>query len=92
MKATPLGVTFPSGVRSRLRAMNPELATLTELQEILGVSRRTAQRYCEREDFPEPIERIAGGRIRVWRRVDVETWAKTHLPLPTGRPRKPSEG
>jgi hypothetical protein len=46
----------------------------------------TAQKYVDRDDFPEPLGRIAAGRV--WLQADVETWAKQTLPLPTGRPRK----
>lgn len=65
-----------------------ELAGIAEIAAMLGVTDRTAQRYAEREDFPAPAGTVAGGRIRVWRRADVGRWAKAHLPLPTGRPRK----
>lgn len=69
--------------------MAPEdLAGLAEIAEMLGVTRRTAQRYIARPDFPEPEQRLAGGRV--WTRVDVDAWAKTNLPLPTGRPKRTS--
>ncbi len=68
-----------------------DLASIAEVADILGVTKRTAQRYAERTDFPLPIDTIAAGRVRVWRRVDVERWGRKHLPLPrTGRPRKSS--
>lgn len=64
-----------------------ELASLSEIAETLGVTTRTVQRYAERADFPKPLGRLAMGRV--WRRTDVEAWAKRTLPLPrTGRPRK----
>lgn len=63
-----------------------ELASIREVAEILGVPRRTASRYAERDDFPEPLDTLAVGRV--WRRADIEKWGKEHLPLPTGRPRK----
>jgi predicted DNA-binding transcriptional regulator AlpA len=67
-----------------------ELASISEIAELLGVTERTAQRYAQRSDFPAPVDTIAGGRIRVWRRRDVERWAKKTLPLPRpGRPPKP---
>lgn len=71
-----------------LEGMSPdELAGPTEIAEILGVHRRTAQRYITREDFPEPVGRLARGRV--WKRDDVEEWGREHLPLPIpGRPRK----
>jgi excisionase family DNA binding protein len=68
-----------------------ELASIAEVAKMLGVTDRTAQRYVERTDFPAPVDTIAGGRIRVWHRDDVQAWGKAHLPLPrTGRPRKRS--
>jgi predicted DNA-binding transcriptional regulator AlpA len=63
-----------------------DLVGRKELVVILGVSKQSVARYVNREDFPRPVERIAAGPI--WRRGDVERWAKEHLPLPTGRPRK----
>jgi hypothetical protein len=46
----------------------------------------TLPALVDRDDFPEPLGKIAAGRV--WLRADVETWAKETLPLPTGRPRK----
>jgi len=63
-----------------------ELASISEIAEALGVAERTAQRYADRADFPDPFERVAGGRIRIWRRADIDAWGRDHLPLPTGRP------
>lgn len=67
-----------------------ELASIAEIAAMLGVTKRTAQRYAERNDFPPPIDTIAAGRIRVWRRKDVERWGKANpRPLPrSGRPPK----
>jgi hypothetical protein len=64
-----------------------ELAGLHEVAEILGVPKRTAARYVLRDDFPEPLDRLAAGPV--WRRVDVAQWGRDHLPLPSGRPAKP---
>lgn len=70
--------------------MNPDvLAGLAEVAEICGVSKNMAVRYAKRQDFPEPLDRLASGPV--WRRADVEAWAKANLPLPTGRPRKPHD-
>ena len=76
------GVTFAWYARG----VAPELAGFAEVVEILGVPKRTAARYVDRDDFPEPIERLRA--TPVWRRVDVEEWGKEHLPLPTGRPKR----
>jgi prophage regulatory protein len=63
-----------------------ELAGVSEIAEMLGVSRPTAARYVEREGFPQPVERLARGRV--WRRDEVESWGESHLPLRVGRPPK----
>ena len=63
-----------------------DLIGFTELVRILDASRSTAARYTHRPDFPPPVEALAGGRI--WRRRDVERWAKANLPLAPGRPPK----
>lgn len=69
--------------------MSPaELVGFRELPEVLGVSRTTAARYSKRPDFPEPRVHLASGRV--WIRGDIEKWAREHLPLPPGRPRKQS--
>lgn len=67
--------------------MSPELAGVAEVAEVCRVPKRTAIRYTQRPDFPEPLDRLAAGPV--WLRADVEEWARRMLPLPTGRPRKP---
>jgi predicted DNA-binding transcriptional regulator AlpA len=70
--------------------MSPDVVQLAELAEVLGVTKRTAQRYIARPDFPQPAGRFATGRI--WNRADVEQWGRDHLPLPRpGRPPKTAE-
>jgi predicted DNA-binding transcriptional regulator AlpA len=73
-----------SAATSTLASMSPELAGLAEIAEILAVTKRTAWNYTQRDDFPEPIDRLASGPI--WRRADVAKWGKAYLPLPPGRP------
>jgi predicted DNA-binding transcriptional regulator AlpA len=63
---------------------------MIDIARMLNVTVRTVQNYIARDDFPEPIGRIAAGRV--WLRADVETWAKQTLPLQTGRPRKELDG
>jgi predicted DNA-binding transcriptional regulator AlpA len=58
----------------------------TGIAEMLSVTPMTAHRYASRPDFPEPFGYAAGARV--WLRTDVEEWAKAHLPLRPGRPRK----
>ncbi|MGB2874797.1 MAG: AlpA family phage regulatory protein [Gaiellaceae bacterium] len=68
--------------------MSPELAGLSEVAELCGVSKRTALNYAARKDFPKPVDRLASGPV--WRRADVKQWAKATLPIRTGRPPKPA--
>jgi predicted DNA-binding transcriptional regulator AlpA len=67
--------------------MSPdELAQLSEVAEILGVSRRTAARSVDRDGFPAPVDVLATGRV--WRRRDVEAWARKNPPRGRGRPKQ----
>jgi Helix-turn-helix domain len=76
----------PDGVAS-LDMAPEDLAGVAEIAEILDVTRRTAARYTERDDFPAPVGQLARGRV--WRRRDVEKWGTKRLPLPrSGRPPK----
>jgi prophage regulatory protein len=82
----------PGPVRSEvlLRSLGvspDEVVGVAEIAKALGVTKRTAIRYSQRPDFPAPLATLSSGRV--WRRDDVEAWAKRTLPLPrTGRPRK----
>jgi hypothetical protein len=62
-----------------------DLVGLSEVAELLDVHKRTAQEYVNRPDFPEPLGRVAAGRV--WRKDDVVAWAETQRPR-RGRPRK----
>jgi predicted DNA-binding transcriptional regulator AlpA len=66
--------------------MERQLVGFREIVELLGVPRSTVARYVKRPDFPRPVQELAAGRV--WRRKEVENWAKSHLPIPRGRPRK----
>ena len=63
-----------------------EIVSRAEIAEMLGVTTRTVQRYTERPDFPKPLGVLAAARV--WRRSDIQTWAKRTLPLRVGRPQK----
>jgi hypothetical protein len=64
--------------------MPPELIRFRDLPAVLDVSSATAARYAKRPDFPKAQE-VAG--IRVWKKVDVQRWARKHRPQ-LGRPPK----
>jgi predicted DNA-binding transcriptional regulator AlpA len=52
-----------------------ELLGVTEVAELLGISRQRVQQLTERDpDFPAPAETLARGRV--WRRSDIEDWAR----------------
>jgi hypothetical protein len=61
-----------------------ELAGLSEVADLLKVTKRSALRYSKRADFPVPVERLASGPV--WRLNEVREWARKQLPLPAGRP------
>jgi predicted DNA-binding transcriptional regulator AlpA len=56
-----------------------DLVDVPAIAEMLEVGRRTAWRYVERDDFPEPEAQVI--RKRLWKRAAVERWAKRTLPL-----------
>ena len=51
-----------------------DLVGLTEIADMLGVSRSRAHQLAETEGFPTPVGEISAGRI--WERADVERWAR----------------
>jgi predicted DNA-binding transcriptional regulator AlpA len=64
------------------------LAGLAEITEMLGVSKRSVQRYAARPDFPKPIAQLASGPV--WEQPAIRAWAEQRLPLRTGRPARGS--
>lgn len=50
------------------------LVGLSEIAELLGVSRARADQLARQVGFPQPEAVITAGRI--WRREDVEKWAQ----------------
>lgn len=50
------------------------LMGLTEIAELLGVSRQRAHQLAATYGFPAPLARLAVGPI--WAREDVERWAR----------------
>lgn len=49
-----------------------KLAGITEVAEILGVSKQRAHQITSSADFPKPADRLAAGPV--WRREVVEQW------------------
>lgn len=51
-----------------------DLVGLKEIGEMIGVSKQRAGQLAGQSDFPKPIGEISAGRV--WRRADVELWAR----------------
>ena len=56
------------------------LVSRVEIAELLGVSQQRVHQLLTRPDFPEPVVVLAIGSI--WRREDVEEWARRTGRLP----------
>lgn len=54
--------------------MPDHLMGVTEIAQLLGVSRQRVQQLAKTEGFPEPAARLVGAII--WNRADVERWAR----------------
>jgi hypothetical protein len=54
--------------------VTPALAGVAEAAAIRGWDRRRVITYVDRGSFPEPVARLASGRV--WRREDVEDFAR----------------
>lgn len=57
------------------------------MAEMLGVTRQQVDRLAARPDFPRPVAVLKAGRI--WRRRDVERWARANPNRRPGPPEKP---
>jgi hypothetical protein len=63
----------------------PELAGVSEIAELLGVSRQRASSVQHLEAFPAPVAELRSGPV--WRKADLTRFAETWERKP-GRPRK----
>jgi len=63
----------------------PELVGISEIAAILGVSRKRAHALARRNDFPEPIARLASGSV--WTRPSIDPFVESWKRKP-GRPSK----
>ena len=64
--------------------ITPALAGVAECAEIMGWDKRRVITYLNRGSFPEPLTALASGRI--WRREDVEDFAREWHGRRGGRP------
>lgn len=53
---------------------------VTEIADLLGVSKQRADQLTRRGDFPAPVAELASGRI--WLAADVTAWARAAGRLP----------
>jgi predicted DNA-binding transcriptional regulator AlpA len=63
-----------------------DLAGVTELAEMLGLTRTAIYSYIDRDDLGFPAPEVDLVRRRLWSRQAVAEWAAQTLPLPEGRP------
>lgn len=54
--------------------MTHHLMGLTEIADLLGVSRQRADQLSKHLDFPKPVAMLASGRV--WETASVEDWAE----------------
>jgi hypothetical protein len=52
----------------------PPLAGVAEAASIMGWDKRRVITYLNRRSFPEPVAALASGRV--WRRADIEAFAR----------------
>lgn len=78
-------VTDKQRVAELSRPERIELAGITEIGEVLDVSKQRAKQLTEKKDFPAPVDVLAGGAVYL--RDSVEWFAKNRDTTP-GRPRK----
>ena len=65
--------------------MPTDLVSVTEIAEMLGVSRQRVNQLVQAyDDFPAPEADLAIGRV--WLRSAVEGWAESHPRKPGRRP------
>jgi predicted DNA-binding transcriptional regulator AlpA len=83
-RAVPLRLRCDTILDAMAAKRKLNLAGLAEVAEVLQVTRRHAIRLTSEPDFPEPIARLRA--TPVWRRGDVERWAKSRRP--NGRRRR----
>ena len=63
-----------------------DLAGVTELAEMLGLTRTAIYSYVARDDLGFPAPEVELTRRRLWSRKAVAEWADRTLPLPEGSP------
>lgn len=61
-----------------------DVVGITEIAQMLGVSRPRASQLTETKGFPPPAARLSMGPI--WRRSAIEKWVEKTGPRKPGRP------
>lgn len=58
-----------------------ELMGVAEIAEFLGISRQRVDALARTKDgFPQPVASLQAGRV--WRRADIEEWARKEGRVP----------
>lgn len=77
-------MTIEEADRRLVEPAFPEIVGMTEVAEMLGVSRQRVSALRSRPEFPAPVQTLAAGPI--WRKGDLTTFAEGWQRKP-GRPR-----
>lgn len=67
--------------------MEKYLVGVTEIAEMLGISRQRADQLSRTKGFPDPYQEMANGRV--WTSESVSAWAEAvrrHFCIPAGGP------
>lgn len=51
-----------------------ELVGVAEVATMLGLTRQRVNQLSRQEGFPEPLAVLSAGKV--WKRADIEKWAK----------------
>lgn len=72
-------------LEARLRQPDPPMVGISELAQLLGVTKQRASQLAQRRDFPAPYQQLASGPI--WRKGDLSRFMEEWSRRP-GRPTK----
>jgi predicted DNA-binding transcriptional regulator AlpA len=91
MTMTPQKKTGRRSKSTKTHRFEPtgKLLMLQEMAAMFHLAKHTLWLYTQRPDFPPPEDVLSSGAV--WRRSDVEKWAKKHLLETKKLRRKPGE-
>lgn len=76
MTSIPSATSQVTSIILTMVAVMHHLVGSAEIGVMLNVGRQRVQQITSREDFPAPEVTLAMGKV--WKRADVEAWARDH--------------